>query len=114
MGRITDPDAFERYKIILSYWTFRGYIQWKRVAREWLDKELPNYTAEAIHELMHNHVAAGGAVDQVIETRPEYVAYRFHYDFRLPISGRRVYIETVFIEDDDPDPTIRVVSIHDA
>lgn len=114
MGSIVDPAAFALYKLTLSHWRFRGYIVWKQVAREWLDRELADYTAEMVHELMYNHVAAGGDVDQVVERRPEYVAYRFHYDFRLPISGRRIYIETVLVEDDEPDPTIRVVSIHDA
>jgi hypothetical protein len=114
MADAPDPDALARYKETLSHWRFRGYILWKAVAREWLDRELDGYTAEMIHELMHDYVAGGGTVHQVIERRPEYVAYRFHYDLRLPIGGRRIYIETVLIEDDEPDPTIRVVSIHDA
>ena len=103
MGQTADPDALELYKKTLSLWRYRGYVLWKRVAREWLDKELPGYTAEL-----------GGRVDQVVERRPEYVSYRFHYDLRLPLSARRIYIETVLIEDDHPDPTIHVVSIHDA
>lgn len=114
MGTITDPDAYAVYLTTLSYWRYRGYILWKQVAREWLDRELSGFTAEMINELMYNHVRSGGRMDQVIERRPEYVGYRFHYDFRLPISGRRIYIETILIEDDEPDPTIRVVSIHDA
>jgi hypothetical protein len=113
MGKVTDPAALALYKETLSYWRYRGYIVWKQVAREWLDLELPTYTAELFNELMHEYVASGGEVHQVVERRPEYVAYRFHYDLRLPMSGRRVYIETVLIEDDQPDPTIRVVSIHD-
>ena len=114
MGQTADPDALELYKKTLSLWRYRGYVLWKRVAREWLDKELPGYTAELVNELMHLHVERGGRVDQVVERRPEYVSYRCHYDLRLPLSARRIYIETVLIEDDHPDPTIHVVSIHDA
>jgi hypothetical protein len=114
MADAPDPAALTLYTNTLSFWRFRGCILLKAVAREWLDRELPGYTAEMVHELMHDHVAGGGRIHQVVERRPEYVAYRFHYDLRLPIGGRRIYIETVLIEDDEPDPTIRVVSIHDA
>jgi hypothetical protein len=32
----------------------------------------------------------------------------------MDIGGRPLYIETILIEDDPDDPTIHVVSIHDA
>jgi len=65
-------------------------------------------------EEMRKHVLAGGKIDQVEEKRPEYVTWRFHYDLRLPISGRRVYIETVLDQADEiEDCTIWVVSIHE-
>jgi hypothetical protein len=114
MGKASDPEALELYKKTLGNWRFHGYIRWKSIPREWLDRELPGVTARQVHELMFLHVTGGGKVHQVVERRPEYVAYRFHYDLRLPISGRRIYIETVLLEDDEPDPTIVVVSIHDA
>ncbi|HOB73401.1 MAG TPA: hypothetical protein PKG54_02645 [Phycisphaerae bacterium] len=63
---------------------------------------------------MAEYVASGGEIDQIEETRPEYVACRFHYDLRLPIGERRVYIETVLDEADEPeDCTIWVVNMHD-
>jgi hypothetical protein len=40
--------------------------------------------------------------------------HRFHYDFRLEVGGRLLYIETILAEDDQDDPTIHVVNIHDA
>jgi len=44
---------------------------------------------------MHEHVAAGGEIDEVRETRPEWCdEYDFHYDHRFTIQGRPVYIET--------------------
>jgi hypothetical protein len=56
----------------------------------------------------------GGVIDQVPETRPEWSAWPFHYDFHLQLAGRDVYIETILKDDDPNDPTIRIVSIHDA
>ncbi len=32
----------------------------------------------------------------------------------MDIGGRLLYIETILVEDDPNDPTIHVVSIHDA
>jgi hypothetical protein len=32
----------------------------------------------------------------------------------MEIGGRLLYIETILVEDDPNDPTIHVVSIHDA
>jgi hypothetical protein len=44
---------------------------------------------------MLEHVAAGGEIDEVLETRPEWSdRYEFHYDLRLRIQGKNVYIET--------------------
>ena len=40
-------------------------------------------------------MAAGGEIDEVVETRPGWSEeYRFHYDLRIAIGGRSVYIET--------------------
>jgi hypothetical protein len=71
-------------------------------------------TTRAVGEEMFRYVEAGGPIDQVSETRPQWSEHRFHYDFRISISGRQVYIETILVEDDPEDPTIHVVSIHDA
>ena len=63
---------------------------------------------------MHEHVQVGGIVNQVKETRKEWCAWAFHYDFRLRIAGRKIFIETILQDDDPKDPTIHIVSIHDA
>jgi hypothetical protein len=63
---------------------------------------------------MSRFVAGGGEIDEVRETRPEWSGHRCHYDFRVEIGGRFLYIETILVEDDLDDPTIHVVSIHDA
>lgn len=62
---------------------------------------------------MFRHVNAGGEIDEVKESRPEWSDRWFHYDFRIPIEGRLLYIEMILIEDDPDDPTVHVVSIHD-
>jgi hypothetical protein len=100
--------------VLLKLGHVGGYIQWKRLPLTWLAENLPNMTAKLIHQLMVEYVMSGGQIHQVEETRPEYVAWRFHYDLRLPISNRRVYIETALDDADDPeDCTIWVVNMHD-
>ena len=68
---------------------------------------------KAIGEAMYDHVVNGGEIDQVKEN---YEGYRdthpFHYDFRIPIAGRHIYVETVF-DETKMGPTITVVSIKD-
>jgi hypothetical protein len=34
--------------------------------------------------------------------------------FPLPVAGRLVYVETILVDDDPTDPTIHIVSMHDA
>jgi hypothetical protein len=56
---------------------------------------------------MHEYVEAGGAIDEVAETRPEWTAARFHYDLRLEFQDLRLYLETVLVfenPDDADDP----------
>jgi hypothetical protein len=57
---------------------------------------------------------AGGVPDQVKETRPEWSVWPFHNDLRVTLGGKNVYIETILHDDDPDDPTIQIVSIHDA
>ncbi len=66
---------------------------------------------------MYEYVVAGGAIDEQVETRPEYFSYEFHYDLRINIGGRRVYFETVLVckDPNDPDDSmIEVVNVHEA
>jgi hypothetical protein len=113
MAPLTDPAILRKVKHALSEWNCAGYITWKQTAREWVEENLEGFTARAVGEAMFQHVEGGGQIDQVKETRPEWSAERFHYDFRIPLAGRLVYVETILVEDDPNDPTIHVVSIHD-
>lgn len=113
MAPLQDPEILAQYKSALSNWKVTGYVDWRDRAREWARKNLKNFTARTIAELMWQHVAAGGEIDQVPERRTAWNDRAFHYDLRVVIGGRRVYIETVLVDDDPEDPTIEVVSIHD-
>jgi hypothetical protein len=98
----------------LNEWNCTGYITWKGIARQWVEENLEGFTTRAVGEEMFRHFQGGGEIDQVRETRPEWSGQRFHYDFRVPMGDRLIYIETILVEDDPDDPTIHVVSIHDA
>jgi hypothetical protein len=68
-----------------------------------------------IGRLMYEYVAAGGQIDEVRETRPQWSDYEFHYDLRFTIASKSVYIETrlhhrlPFVPDES---WILVVNIH--
>ncbi len=113
MARLTGQ-LLEKYGYILSLWKFSGYINWKAPAREFVEKNLEGYSTKGIAELMHLHARAGGKIDQVAETREVWRdLHQYHYDFRLEIDGRRIYVETVFHEEADKDDCeIHVVSTH--
>jgi len=73
------------------------YIQFELTeeAHRWIRRELTNITQREIGRLMHEHVAAGGEIDEVPETRPEWSGlYEFHHDLRLTIHDKALYIET--------------------
>ena len=114
MPPVTDAEELERYRGLLKEWKFTGFIQWKRRAAEWLRDNLGNHLPQqGIGQLMYEHREE---VQQTPETREEYRhRYRFHYDFRLCIDTRRIYIETAFhCGATESDSTIWVVNIKPA
>jgi hypothetical protein len=93
---LTDPDRLAAYRDALGNWSVTDYIQFELTeeAHRWVRREL-GITLKAIGSLLHEHVAAGGEIDEVPETRPGWSdLYEFHYDLRLTIHGEQVYIET--------------------
>ena len=114
MARLTDAAILAKFQRALSQWRFTGYITWKSIARQWVEQNLEGLTTRSVAEEMFRHFEAGGEIDEVRETRPQWSEHRFHYDFRMEIGGRLLYIETILVEDDPDDSTIHVVSIHDA
>ncbi len=93
------------------------YVVFKKRPQQWLRSELAEYTLREICRLLHNYLESDeGKIDEQKETRPEYAHYQFHYDLRIAIGGRRIYLETVLeFEDahDEDDLTIVVVNVHD-
>jgi hypothetical protein len=87
---------------------------WPAVARNWIASNLGGLDLKAVAKAMHDLMVAGGVPDQVNETRPEWSIWPFHYDFRFTLGGKQLYIETILQDDDPDDPTIQIVSIHDA
>ena len=113
MPPLSDPSILACFKQVLANWNVTDYVTWKDVARDWVGANLPNVSLRDVAQLMHQHIMAGGEIDQVRERRPEWNDRDFHYDFRLAVAGRLIYIETILVDDDPEDPTIHVVSIHD-
>lgn len=111
---LNDPRLRDAYEEALREWNCEGFIQWKPLPSAWLRKNLENLSQKAIGQRMWQHLADGGEIDQVVETREDYrVRYQYHYDFRIPIAGRLIYIETRLVET-KIGPTIFIVNIHDA
>src|SRR5262245_26735498 len=100
MAPLADPQLLACFKAVLSNWHVTDYVTAKDEALEWAGKNLPGFQLQVLAKLPHDHVEAGGEVDQVRERRPEYNDRDYHYDFRLPWAGRRLYIETILVDDD--------------
>jgi hypothetical protein len=94
---LTDPARLVAYRDALGNWNVRDYVQFELTeeAHRWIRRVLSNITLKEIGRLMYEHVAAGGDIDEVPETRPEWSdQYEFHHDLRLTIRKKSVYIET--------------------
>ncbi len=114
MPPLGDPETRRRYCEALSRWKCEGYVVWKPGVEERLSSCLPEYTKRAVSEAMAEYVRRGGEIDQQPEIREQWSEqYDYHYDLRIRIGGKLIYIETVFPDWED-DPSILVVNIHDA
>lgn len=62
---------------------------------------------------MFEHLKKGGQTDQVAERREIWRdQHALHYDFRITISNRKTYIETVLAVTSTRSP-VTIVSMHD-
>jgi hypothetical protein len=114
MPPLTDLERLRHYRHALSDWNCGGYVNYASLADEWIRSEL-GVTQRAFSRLLWEYVNGGGRIDEVRELRQEYSEHEFHYDLRLPVGGRAVYVETrLIIERDINDTTIHVVNVHDA
>lgn len=116
MASLNDPQIQAQFLAVSNNWNVTGYVTAKEVVLSWIAYNLPGHNLRAIAKLIYDHLQAGGRPDQVRERRPEYSDRDYHYDFRLSIPGRQrqVYVETILVDDDPSDPTIHIVSMHDA
>jgi len=115
MAPLTDRNLRAAYRNALANRRFEGYVNWTEVAHRWVLRELDGVTPDAVVDLMWEHVDGECEIDQVPERRPEWPQHQFHYDLRLVIADRQVYIETRLLCDnlsDPDDPTILVANIH--
>ena len=112
---LIDATSLKAYRNALANWPFTDFIRWTEKALTDLRRKLEGFSAKEIGRAMHEYVEAGGEIDAVAETRPEWSEHRFHYDLRLNIEGQPIYLETrlFFTNAADPDdPWIHVVSLH--
>ena len=123
MPRLTDPDRLAAYRDALRNWNFADYIRFTGKLNEEayrFVRQILGITEKDLGRLMYEHVAAGGEIDEVKETRPEWPEYKFHYDLVLTIRNKLVYIETRFELDTHyrlpvvaDEAWIEVVNIHE-
>ena len=113
MPPLTDPAILAQFRKVLGEWNCTGYVTVKAVAQHWITVNLGEIDSKDIARAMFEFLQEGGVIDQVKETRPEWNIWPYHYDFRLPLAGRQLYIEAILVDDDPNDPTIEIVSIHD-
>jgi hypothetical protein len=113
MPPLDESNILAQFRKVLAEWKYTGYVTANEHARHWITNHLPGLNLKTIAKAMHDFLAGGGVIDQVNETRPEWTMWPYHYDFRLSLGGRNVYIETILQDDDPNDPTLEIVSIHD-
>jgi hypothetical protein len=109
-----NPEWLRCYRNALGNWHVTDYLRFTEVAERWLRAKPPGYSLKEFGRLLHEFVEGGGEIDQQRETRPGWKLHEYHYDLRVPIAGRLIYVETRLFYDDPDDPWIHVVNIHDA
>ena len=112
MPPLSDPEIRNRIQQALEHWSFSGEVRFTEVAQDWLRRH--GYGQRQITEQMYLHVRDGGGIDQVRETREGWRDHEFHYDLRLHVANRKLYIETRLIDEQPDDPRVFVVNVHDA
>jgi len=113
MPTLTDPTILAQIRGVLANWNVTGYVEWRALPLHWLARHLHPFRPHEIAKAMWEYVRTGGSIDQVRETRPEWNDHDYHYDFRLAIGGRLLYLETRLNDDDPNDLILEVVNIHD-
>jgi hypothetical protein len=113
MPPLTDAVILAQFRAVLANWKYTGYVTAKDIALDWIANNLGGLTLKDVAKALNDFLQRGEVIEQLPETRPEWSMWPFHYDFRVQLAGREVYIETILQDDDPNDPTIHIVSIHD-
>ena len=111
MARLTDPEKLACFINALANWRYEGFIILTDMASEWMNLHLEGFSTRTLGKLMYDHVTSGGEIDQTKETRPEWNVHDFHYDIRIPVTDRVIYIETRLIYSDASDPDDPVIHV---
>ena len=120
MSKLTDLETRRYYSEALSKYKTNGYVVFCKEAAEWLRRELPGWTQQAMAATLDKFVRGGGEIDQVVEARDNWSDnYAYHYDMRLLVKGRsrKLYVETRLVPDfpnKRDDPFVLIANIHDA
>ncbi len=113
MARLTEPRLLVLFlEALRNQARFDGFVKWEQLPSNWVRTNLESQTIKEINRLMLNHVEHGEEIDQIREQRPEFaVQHEFHYDLRLKIDDRHVYLETV-LDETITGPEVIVVNAH--
>ena len=113
MPPLRDAETIAKFRLAFEERNSGGVL-WKKLAAHWVRKNLDGCNRFTVDSLIYNHIVDCGEIDEVQETREDYRhLHKCHYDFRISIRARRIYIETVLSEG-RMGPTVTVVNIHDA
>src|SRR5438876_10396263 len=112
MPQLTDPSILAQFHAVLANWKYTDYVTAKPLALDWITNNLGGLGLKDVAKVMNDFCRTGGVIDQVPERRAEYSNWPFHYDFRLLLAGKAIYVESILQDDYPRDPTVQIVSIH--
>lgn len=111
MPPLRDANTIDKFRAAFQDHNSGG-VSWNPVpALEWLRRNFSGITQQAVNCLILDHINSGGEIDQVVETREDYLHCGYHYDFLLRIRNRCVYVETI-LQESRMGPVVTVVNIH--
>jgi len=111
MPPLRDEHITDRLQIAFDEW-HSGGVLWLTVPTEWVGKNLEGCTPAAINDLVTEHIRRRGKIN-VAENKTEFRnLHSYHYEFRLLICGRHIYVETI-LDEIKMGPRVTVVSVHD-
>lgn len=107
-------EPLRRIKLALSDWQCTCSVHWEDRPADWALQNFDRtaYTLKAIGRLMYEYVDQGGRVREQTYLPGEYEEDTC-YSVVLTLGGQEVFIEFVLRPDEEDDPGIVVVSMHE-